>query len=136
MLMQLRTRHPNQIIVTLTLYESSSVVPSFFSQPVPSLVSHRDTPFPEWSVLFTTSGTIPPPAPACARLADLYSQILDNTLNIWASHTKFIQVALEAGDVRLEFGSSKVPVPWRFFAAFADSERDAVGRRFARTWLW
>ena len=93
---------------------------------------------PYRSILLTTCDAllaILPFVAACSGLADLYSQILDNALDILASYPKLNQVVIEAGDIRLEFGCSKVPVPWDLIAEFAASE-DAVKRGFARTWSW
>ena len=47
---------------------------------------------------------------------------------------------LEAGNLRIEFGCTKAPVPLDFIAEFAASRRDAVERGFApafeREWWW
>ena len=47
---------------------------------------------------------------------------------------------LEAGNLRIEFGCSKAPVPMEFLAEFAASHLEAVERGFApffvREWWW
>lgn len=64
-------------------------------------------------------------------LLSVLSIILDNCINLWAHLPPANQVAIEAGNMRLEFGCSLEPVPWDFIAEWASSRRDAVNRGFA-----
>lgn len=52
-------------------------------------------------------------------LAHLCARIVDDCLSLWARNPPANQVVIEAGRLRLEFGSSMQPVQWEFIAEFA-----------------
>ncbi|KAF6231386.1 hypothetical protein HO173_010346 [Letharia columbiana] len=104
------------------------------------------SPFLGWYHAFTEPGLIlvVPLAAlsciACIALSRLFTNILDNILTIWANSPPSNQVVLEAGNLRIEFGCTREPVPLDFIAEFVASHRDAVERSFApvftREWWW
>lgn len=68
---------------------------------------------------------------ALSLLVMLFSRIVDECINIWASQVPQNMVVIEAGKMRLEFGCTFEPVPWEFVLDFSASQREAVRRGFA-----
>ena len=118
--------------VTPTQPECQSFNPP--NTPISSIArrQHRNN----WARLFyymsnSVVFAIVPIAATSAALYRLYTEVLDNTLTIWAKKPPLNQVVVEFGAFRLEFGCSMQPVPWEFITQFADSTRDCVNRGFS-----
>ena len=103
----------------------------------PSIIGTRDLPIGmqwlevrvEMPVIFLTITFLGTTAPGI--LAQIYTDIVDNLLDKWASMPPRNQLVIEAGRMRWEFGCTMSPVPWEFIEAYMKSRLDAVNRGFA-----
>ena len=103
----------------------------------PSTVNTRDLPIGmqwlevhlEMPVIFLTIAFLGTMAPRI--LVQIYTNILNNLLDKWASIPPRNQLVIEAGSLRWEFGCTMTPVPWQFIEEYLKSRLDAVNRGFA-----
>ena len=116
----------------------SRVPASYFSyHPTAGALPHQPRRPPELPLFYplhhyTTYSAllaILPLAPACARLANLYSQVLDNALNTWALQPELNQVTARSREhqarIRLQQRADTIGLP----DIFCDEREGCSGER-------